>query len=128
MSVWCLWVDSMFVVFEQETAYDMRISDCSSDVCSSDLVINDPLFESSQRIHAKLTERVRHTLLGGSKDSMSLLIICLVDAGVTSQCAKNHSEFYQMRSQERRVGNECVSTGRSRGSPNHYKKHNKQTC
>src|SRR3546814_13081389 len=59
-------------------------------------VINDSWFEGSHRIHAKLTKRVRHTLLGGSKDSMSLLIICLVDAGVTSQCAKNHSEFYQM--------------------------------
>src|SRR3546814_5366056 len=27
----------MFVVFKQKTAYDMRISDWSSDVCSSDL-------------------------------------------------------------------------------------------
>src|SRR3546814_13448490 len=26
------------------------------------------------------------------------------------------------RSEERRVGQECVSTGKSRGSPNHYKK------
>src|SRR3546814_4204428 len=28
---------SMFFFFKQKTAYDMRISDCSSDVCSSDL-------------------------------------------------------------------------------------------
>src|SRR3546814_10758108 len=28
----------MFVVFKQKTAYEMRISDWSSDVCSSDLV------------------------------------------------------------------------------------------
>src|SRR3546814_7803477 len=28
----------MFFVFKQKTAYDMRISDWSSDVCSSDLV------------------------------------------------------------------------------------------
>src|SRR3546814_19004634 len=28
----------MFIFFNQKTAYDMRISDCSSDVCSSDLV------------------------------------------------------------------------------------------
>src|SRR3546814_16232771 len=30
------------------------------------------------------------------------------------------------RSEERRVGKECVSTCRSRWSPNHYKKKNKQ--
>src|SRR3546814_5350068 len=28
---------SLFFFFKQKTAYDMRISDCSSDVCSSDL-------------------------------------------------------------------------------------------
>src|SRR3546814_2277693 len=33
----------MFYVFEQKTAYEMRISDWSSDVCSSDLL----RFESS---------------------------------------------------------------------------------
>src|SRR3546814_3830829 len=29
-----------FVFFKQKTAYDMRISDWSSDVCSSDLVVS----------------------------------------------------------------------------------------
>src|SRR3546814_5569510 len=28
----------MFFFFKQKTAYEMRISDCSSDVCSSDLL------------------------------------------------------------------------------------------
>src|SRR3546814_6680179 len=28
-----------FFFFKQKTAYEMRISDCSSDVCSSDLVL-----------------------------------------------------------------------------------------
>src|SRR3546814_1045574 len=40
MSVWCLgaWVKCfVFFVFKQNTAYEMRISDWSSDVCSSDL-------------------------------------------------------------------------------------------
>src|SRR3546814_5734766 len=35
--VWC------FFFFKQETAYEMRISDWSSDVCSSDLAIGSPL-------------------------------------------------------------------------------------
>src|SRR3546814_6309630 len=33
--MWCL-----FLFFKQKTAYEMRISDWSSDVCSSDLVYN----------------------------------------------------------------------------------------
>src|SRR3546814_5075167 len=33
----------MFVLFKQKTAYDMRISDWSSDVCSSDLGPPAPL-------------------------------------------------------------------------------------
>src|SRR3546814_20536621 len=33
MSVWCV-----FVYFKQKTAYELRISDWSSDVCSSDLL------------------------------------------------------------------------------------------
>src|SRR3546814_17571150 len=33
----------------------------------------------------------------------------------------------QLRSEERRVGKECVSTCRSRGAPHHYKKKNEPT-
>src|SRR3546814_6142643 len=32
----------MFFFFKQKTAYDMRISDWSSDVCSSDLLLEVP--------------------------------------------------------------------------------------
>src|SRR3546814_3153163 len=37
----CIWMFAVFYVFffKQKTAYEMRISDWSSDVCSSDLVI-----------------------------------------------------------------------------------------
>src|SRR3546814_7388503 len=33
-----------FLFFKQETAYEMRISDCSSDVCASDLCPSVALF------------------------------------------------------------------------------------
>src|SRR3546814_4881982 len=36
-SVICLFVHFCFFFFKQKTAYEMRISDWSSDVCSSDL-------------------------------------------------------------------------------------------
>src|SRR3546814_5607570 len=35
------WVVICFFFFKQKTAYEMRISDWSSDVCSSDLAIAD---------------------------------------------------------------------------------------
>src|SRR3546814_206207 len=34
----CFWIYCFFFFFKQKTAYEMRISDWSSDVCSSDLV------------------------------------------------------------------------------------------
>src|SRR3546814_1769664 len=43
MSLSCLF----FVFFKQKTAYDMRISDLSSDVCSSDLVDPQWIFSTA---------------------------------------------------------------------------------
>src|SRR3546814_5435460 len=37
-----------FFFFKQKTAYEMRISDCSSDVCSSDLVRPDRAQETDR--------------------------------------------------------------------------------
>src|SRR3546814_17277543 len=53
--------------FKQKTAYEMRISDWSSDVCSSDLIM-DALAAVRSRDRASLRERGRphavHALLG----------------------------------------------------------------
>src|SRR3546814_8214618 len=38
MSVWILFVFYLLFFFKQKTAYELRISDWSSDVCSSDLL------------------------------------------------------------------------------------------
>src|SRR3546814_2547218 len=37
MMSWCAFFYFLFFFFKQKTAYEMRISDWSSDVCSSDL-------------------------------------------------------------------------------------------
>src|SRR3546814_7071705 len=37
----CMTVIKCFFVFKQKTAYEMRISDWSSDVCSSDLIVEE---------------------------------------------------------------------------------------
>src|SRR3546814_7856157 len=80
-----------FFFFKQKTAYEMRISDWSSDVCSSDL----GRAPGSGSFH-RLTARSR--------------------AQAVRRKARRHREA---RSEERRVGKECVSTCRSRWSPYH---------
>src|SRR3546814_3034018 len=92
-----------FFFFKQKTAYEMRISDWSSDVCSSDL---PKLFPGIERdLKDKLQDRG-----------------WLSPAG--SKLAKRATGVGQgkgkvVRSEERRVGKECVSTCRSRWSPYH---------
>src|SRR3546814_19775043 len=97
--------------FKQKTAYEMRISDWSSDVCSSDLV----------RRLARLPIRLapRHV-----RDRGDLLRLgAALRAG-----RQGRDPAPQVRSEERRVGKECVSTCRSRWSPYHYKKNKTHTC
>src|SRR3546814_6105972 len=82
-------VGEFIFFFKQKTAYEMRISDWSSDVCSSDLgrvraTSGQRWPAGSRMLRANLDERERWT-----------------------------------RSEERRVGKECVSTCRSRWSPDH---------
>src|SRR3546814_5416225 len=97
----------------------MRISDWSSDVCSSDLI--DSLVE---RVHAldveADTEPVRGSGIldiGGGADEA----IFVAMAGNPPAKRREHVEMIDraLRSEERRVGKECVSTCRSRWSPYH---------
>src|SRR3546814_16321540 len=95
----------------------MRISYWSSDVCSSDLIFHTldpiPMYEVDG-IHA-------HKFMNASEES--LIVACVISANVT---APDHAfAFYAVwsatyadtRSEERRVGKECVSTCRSRWWP-----------
>src|SRR3546814_16960790 len=80
----------------------MRISDWSSDVCSSDL-----LARPGRRL-ARLDWRADRIPVGR-------------EAGAAAGVAQPGFGDAD-RSEERRVGKECVSTCRSRRSPYHYKK------
>src|SRR3546814_8849349 len=89
-----------FFFFKQKTAYEMRISDWSSDVCSSDLrnlVVVDT--HRAKRALAEIEDfvAIRRPL---ARDHVHLVVAV-------------------ERSEERRVGKECVSTCRSRWSPDH---------
>src|SRR3546814_8676687 len=85
-----------FFFFKQKTAYEMRISDWSSDVCSSDLLIEDG--------------NVERSATGGW--------IGITDKYWLTALVPTQGEAWN-RSEERRVGKECVSTCRSRWSPYH---------
>src|SRR3546814_8159916 len=94
-----------FFFFKQKTAYDMRISDWSSDVCSSDLkdrrVGKHRAKEGTVAFGCWCRNKGQYRAYGsyGSVDKLDSQIM--------------------NRSEERRVGKECVSTCRSRWSPSH---------
>src|SRR3546814_8471572 len=81
----------LFFFFKQKTAYELRISDWSSDVCSSDLRGKPPP-----------VGRADPALRRSPADWAAAMF-----------------DTVGRRSEERRVGKECVSTCRSRWSPYH---------
>src|SRR3546814_19367308 len=89
----------------------MRISDWSSDVCSSDLsrTAQRRLCNSPHSLHPAVRASAPKLRPGCRQHRPE---------GVMPM------EFFEERSEERRVGKECVSTGRSRWSPYHEKKQN----
>src|SRR3546814_10740969 len=97
----------VFCFFKQETAYELSISDWSSDVCSSDLacipqtvgVLVDGFIQAEviQRMGTQAADQLpafADTAPGEIEDGLQVV-----------------------RSEERRVGKECVSTCGSRWSP-----------
>src|SRR3546814_13481833 len=131
--------DVRFFFFKQKTAYEMRISDWSSDVCSSDLcggfdidliaiepdlAVARPIGridlqrEAEARIIGIAEDREESTKgvgLGRRKtgpEGITPRGICgdapiLLDIGIAD-------DLGGLRSEERRVGQECVSTCRTR--------------
>src|SRR3546814_14038258 len=129
----------LFFFFKQKTAYEMRISDWSSDVCSSDLDeeaadlhcidASAPIARiqdagrpgaGTQRLAA---DRRRRNEAGDGQGVSA-------GRGRRGPCADGSGRPYRQdraRTEERRVGKECVSTCRSRWSPYTYKKKIKQS-
>src|SRR3546814_6959317 len=107
----CLLLFGFFFCFKQKTAYEMRISDCSSDVCSSDLQCFIAILRF---VHV---ENVDGRQFQGGGQFGQGGFDC--DRGLGGD---HHETLYLrrlFRSEERRVGKECVSTCRSRWSPYH---------
>src|SRR3546814_15456144 len=127
--------------FKQKTAYEMRISDWSSDVCSSDLLIIGGYSNFGSYIARRLAgDQAIRVLIGGRSAAKAKAFAASLDA---SNAAEGNAididgnlaealariapdivihttgpfQAQEHRSEERRGGKECVSTCKSRWSP-----------
>src|SRR3546814_8702888 len=98
-----MWIGCLFC-FKQKTGYELRISDWSSDVCSSDLLDAFAARDAAKAIHVSESDR--------QVDDFYNAIFRVL---VTFMMENPQS----IRSEERRVGQECVRTCRSRWSQYH---------
>src|SRR3546814_12286972 len=111
---------NVFFFFKQKTAYEMRISDWSSDVCSSDLLAEGkatlPLIHAIRHTDAGTAAALRQAIAGGDTDALPTVLAALHATG----------GLEYSRSEERRAGKDGVSTFRSSWSPDHYNKKHTQ--
>src|SRR3546814_2912261 len=112
----------MFIFFfKQKTAYEMRISDWSSDVCSSDL---------TEALQSPNTEYLAAALYSVANDPGLHQLLPYFTRHIAKEVAANlqNGPLYDrpcrlercwliVRSEERRVGKEWVSTCRYRCTP-----------
>src|SRR3546814_1125756 len=103
-----VWVELLVVFFKQKTSYVVLISDWNSDVCSSDLgSLPIRMVRPTICIYSAsdvLSRRMRTARVAGTSSPSSIILT---------------ETIMSSRSEERRVGNECVSTCRSGWSPYH---------
>src|SRR3546814_9236476 len=107
---------SLFFFFKQKTAYEMRISDWSSDVCSSDL------FNFTNYL-TKVSPAWKDAVGEGKSVQWPDGVGGEGNEGVASYVQQIDGSIGYVelayRSEERRVGKECDSTCSSRWSPYH---------
>src|SRR3546814_3331849 len=105
----------MFFFFKQKTAYEMRISD---------LEFRRVLFRSTAFQSKLCMLLLLRELLPAVPALLLLLEAQRARETCSTSCDATHTstrcaEWSRQRSEERRVGKECVSTCRSRWSPYH---------
>src|SRR3546814_2169435 len=120
MVLLCCVVCLFFFFFKQKTAYEMRISDWSSDVCSSDLNGN---VSASTRLVFIFELNPANGCSGDLAPEKAPISSEMPNIStITPMPFQNFAKapaWAGSRSEESRVGKECVSTCRSRWSPYH---------
>src|SRR3546814_11889804 len=117
----CVCCESVFF-FKQKTAYEMRISDWSSDVCSSDLVYRS----DSDQTHSPMFHQMEGLLIDETssfadlKGTLKQFVDTFFERDFAIRFRPSYFPFTEpsaevdiRRSEERRVRKECVSTCRS---------------
>src|SRR3546814_10361866 len=109
----------IFFFFKQKTAYEMRISDWSSDVCSSDLYDVHRLAPEEELWLCGVHIPHDRGLAGHSDADVAIhaLVDALLGALAEGDIGSHFPPSDPQRSEESRVGKEGVSTCRSRWSP-----------
>src|SRR3546814_11437141 len=126
-----------FFFFKQKTAYEMRISDWSSDVCSSDLlnyfwnfgalatimlvtmIVTGVMLAMQYTAHADLAFDSVERIMRDVNYGWLIRYIHMNGASMFFVVVYIHvlrGLYYGSRSEERRVGKECVGQCRSRWS------------
>src|SRR3546814_16307838 len=100
----------------------MRISDWSSDVCSSDLFTESMVAKERQRLAFRAVRDLPSVSRDGERISLFINAALMIDLphlqeGGAEGIGLYRTEVPFMRSEERRVGKECGRTCRSRWSP-----------
>src|SRR3546814_18775907 len=103
----------VFCFFKQKTAYEMRISDWSSDVCSSDL--------------GGVFQRIRRWQDGDIRGLPARRVQGRGGGRSAAQQCRCQCDVACLRSEARRVGKECVSTFSSKWCPYHSNKNHCST-
>src|SRR3546814_7726394 len=88
LELWCVSVLIVFFCFKQKTAYEMRISDWSSDVCSSDLPptpggIFEKMLKKRQLVvlnNAEDYEKQKFITLPGTDQSKSAVTVPIISS------------------------------------------------
>src|SRR3546814_14687234 len=96
----------------------MRISDWSSDVCSSDLVETAAIDQLAETYERKIGPRNGARVVARAWTDPAYKQRLLADGtAAIAELGFEGAQGENMRSEERRVGKECVSTCRFRWSP-----------
>src|SRR3546814_12076794 len=123
LRLWWNWV--VFFFFKQKTAYEMRISDWSSDVCSSDLPGHSDIGQCRGRSPdlQPPADLRRHPRGFAQRLDVERSQRCIHRANAAAgQQGIEETPWatgHAARPEERRVGKECVSTCSTRWSPYH---------
>src|SRR3546814_11598551 len=107
----------------------MRISDWSSDVCSSDLIlVADPAFGTTIWPRDRFEAAWGDGIILAAREGIEVAAEHFGDipdwqirpkAPIAQGVDRSGLATFTLRSEARRVGKECVSTCRSRWSPSH---------